>query len=791
MIIIQKPAIMFKTHSFFTVTCIAFCVFFCCITLNSLSAIEYNLIPYPQNLTSQSGTYKFNKHTVILCSFQQPEVLKLAQQFADQFELVSGKKLVVREIANADTTHAILFRTVAFSTESVEAYNLRITPLNIIMEAQAPSGFFYALQTLYQLMPAEIYAQSKISVKNWKTPCVLISESPRFAYRGLHLDVVRHFFSVEFIKKYINAMAIHKLNSFHWHLTDDQGWRIEIKKYPRLTEVASRRDETLIGHYYENFPQQFDGKPYGGFYTQEDAKEIVAYAKERFITVIPEIELPGHAQAAIAAYPYLSCTQDSTIKVATKWGVFKDVYCSRETTFTFLEDVLTEVMAIFPSNYIHIGGDESPKDRWKNCPHCQALIKSKNLKDEHELQSYFVQRIEQFVNSKGRKIIGWDEILEGGLAPNATVMSWRGIKGGIAAAQAGHDVIMTPGDHCYFDYYQSDPITEPTTIGGYTPLSKVYSYEPIPSELTKEESKHILGAQANVWTEYMPTSESVEYMAFPRLSAMAEVVWGSKENRNWDSFRKRMSAEFDRYDWLNIGASKAFFDVQFQSLITVDKKLQLSIVCDQPDAEIHYTTNGKVPTKNDAFYVAPFILTESAKITAVAFVKNKLIGKAIVKTFQISKLTGLDYTRNVNNTWYNGGNELALTDGVMGNTKVYTHWVGIGNGSDGEIVVDMKKSQSVQRFSVGLLNAPALCVMLSPEIKLFGSVDGVKYKLLAEKQLDSTTSGVWEMFRPELNFPLAVVRYLKLTVKNAGICPADRPHGGNGSLLFLDEVGVW
>jgi len=782
---------MFKSHSILSSSCIIFLLFLCCISTNSLFAIDYNLIPYPQNLTAQSGTYKFNKHTVILCSFQQPEVLKLAQQFADQFELVSGNKMAIREIVDADTTHAIIFRSVALPAESQEAYNLRITPLNIIIEAKAPNGFFYALQTLYQLMPTEIYAQSKCSVKNWKTPCVLISDSPRFAYRGLHLDVVRHFFPIEFVKKYINAMAIHKLNSFHWHLTDDQGWRIEIKKYPRLTEVGSKRDETLIGHYYENFPQQFDGKPYGGFYSQEDAKEIVAYAKERFITVIPEIELPGHAQAAIAAYPYLSCTPDSAIKVATKWGIFKDVFCPRETTFTFLEDVLTEVMAIFPSNYIHIGGDESPKNRWKTCPDCQALIKSRNLKDEDELQSYFVQRIEQFVNSKGRKIIGWDEILEGGLAPNATVMSWRGIKGGIAAAQAGHDVIMTPSNVCYLDSYQSDPTVEPTTIGGYTPLNKVYGYEPIPVELSPEEAMHVLGAQGNVWTEYMPTSERVEYMAFPRVSAMSEVVWGSKANRNWDDFCKRMPVEFDRYDQLNIGASRAFFDVQFQSAITENKKLLVTMVCDYPSAEIRYTTNGQVPTMNDALYKAPFNLIETAKITAVAFVKSKLVGKPITKAFLLSKLTGLEYTKNVKNSWYDGANTMALTDGIQGNTKVYTQWVGIGNGLDGEIVVDMKKIQPIQRFSVGLLNAPALCVQMSPEIQLYGSTDGVTYQLLAEKQLTAPTSGTWEMLRPELTFTSADVRFLKLTLKNAGICPSDRPHGGTGSLMFLDEVGAW
>jgi len=424
----------------------------------------------------------------------------------------------------------------------------------------SPTGIFYALQTLYQLLPADIYGKNRSDIKKWEIPCVNIEDAPRFSYRGLHLDVCRHFFPVEFIKKYIDAMAIHKLNRFHWHLTDDQGWRIEIKKYPLLTEIGSQRPETLIGHYYENMPQQFDNKTYGGYYTQDEAREIVKYAASKFITVIPEIEMPGHAMAAIAAYPYLSCTQ-KPLNVATKWGVFDDVFCTRETNFTFLEDVLSEIMAIFPSEYIHIGGDECPKTRWKNCPDCQARIKKLKLKDEHELQSYFIQRIEKFVNAQGRKIIGWDEILEGGLAPNATVMSWRGIDGGIAAAKSGHNVIMTPMSHCYFDFYQAEPATEPTAIGGYVPLIKVYDFEPVPKVLTAEEAKYIIGAQANVWTEYITSASHVEYMAYPRASALSEVLWTNPENKNWTRFSANMLNAFDRFKALDINASKAFFDI--------------------------------------------------------------------------------------------------------------------------------------------------------------------------------------------------------------------------------------
>lgn len=754
-------------------------------SIYSLSANEYNIIPYPQQLIPQSGVFRFNKHTTVLCSLQQSEILKLAQQFSAQFERVSGMKLSVREIAGADTANTILFQNLSNQNNS-ESYRLYISPKTISIEAGSPNGFFYGLQSLYQLMPVEIYGKKKTEGQKWIAPAVQITDKPRFAYRGLHLDVCRHFFPLEFIKKYIDAMAIHKLNTFHWHLTDDQGWRIEIKKYPLLTQIGSKRDETLIGHYYGKYPQLFDGKPYGGFYTLDEAREVVAYAKERFITVIPEIEMPGHAQAAVASYPYLSCNRDSTVKVAARWGIFPEVYCPRDSTFRFLEDVLTEIMDIFPSKYIHIGGDECPKDHWKTCPDCQALIKKLELKDENGLQSYFVHRIERFLNSKGRKIIGWDEILDGGLDPNATVMSWRGTNGGITAAKAGNDVIMTPGTYCYFDRYQSDPVSEPLTIGSYLPLNMVYQFEPIPTDLTPVEANHVVGAQANVWTEYMPTTESVEYMVFPRLSAMSEVLWSSKTNRNWDLFRKRLVSQFKRYKELNIKPSNAFYEVQFQSNPTVDHKLQITLSCDYPDAQIRYTLHGK-----SFMYKKPFILNESADVTAIALIDGKQPGKSVTRPFLISKLTGLSYNRNVNNTWYDGGNANALTDGVQGNTATYTQWVGFGKGMDCEISVDMKELKPIKRFSVGLLHASAMCVVLPTEMKIYGSVDGKNYKLLNEKQIPASTSPNWEMIRPEVTFPSAEIRFLKLQLKSGGACPSEQPDKLASSFIFLDEMCAW
>jgi hexosaminidase len=427
------------------------------------------------------------------------------------------------------------------------------------------AGVFRGLQTLRQLMPVEVEdrfralapwggastlgARPASATAALRIPAVDISDAPRFPYRGMHLDVGRHFFPVEFVKKYIDLLALYRMNTFHWHLTEDQGWRIEIRRYPRLTEVGSCRAETILEKNFDPFVG--DGMPYCGFYTQAEIREVVAYARERHILVIPEIEMPGHSVAALAAYPELACTE-GPFEVHTRWGVTPDIYCPKEETFEFLQAVLEEVMQLFPSPYIHIGGDEAPKERWEESPVAQEVIRREGLADEHELQSWFVQRIERFLNANGRRLIGWDEILEGGLAPNATVMSWRGMEGGIDAARQGHDVIMTPVSHVYFDYYQAEPDGEPLAICCFTPLEKVYGFEPVPGELAADEAPHVLGAQGNVWTEYMTTPEHVEYMALPRMLALSEVVWSPRDLRDWESFRVRLEAQLPRLDALDV-----------------------------------------------------------------------------------------------------------------------------------------------------------------------------------------------------------------------------------------------
>jgi hexosaminidase len=506
---------------------------------------ELPIIPKPFSEKQNKGKLSLKGDiTIAAISLEEKNV---ASFLVDFFKTRSVNATIVSDEKKAN----IFLRLKNDVALGKEGYKLNVTEKNVTITAREGAGLFYGVQSFFQLL----------SSSN-ELPMVEIVDQPRFAWRGLHLDVGRHFFQVDFIKKYIDLMSHFKMNTFHWHLTEDQGWRIEIKKYPKLQEIAAYRKETVIGRSSTRTRSEakYDGIPYGGYYTQQEIKEVVAYAAQRYVTIVPEIEMPGHAQAALAAYPYLGCT-GGPYEVATSWGVFKDVFCAgKETTFEFLQDVLNEVIPLFPGKYIHIGGDECPKDSWKSCPNCQQKIKELNLKDEHQLQSYFIQRMEKYINSKGKNIIGWDEILEGGLAPNAAVMSWRGEEGGIAAAQQNHDVVMTPEKLVYFDYYQAPRETEPLAIGGFTPVSTVYNYEPVPASFTSEQAKHVLGSQGNVWSEYMTTSDYVEYMVYPRAIALAEVLWSLRESKNYENFVERLKANQKLLDAWKINYAKHVFN---------------------------------------------------------------------------------------------------------------------------------------------------------------------------------------------------------------------------------------
>lgn len=519
-------------------------VLFFLMLLNQTQAAKLPLIPYPVHVENGRGHFEISPSTCIVLPHEDWELA--VKSFKDQVQNVSGIKLMIQDGKNrkADKANVILCKM--NPKLPAEAYRLNVKSQKIEIESSGQEGLFYALQTIRQLLPVEIekgVQGNSLQVK-LIVPCVKIEDEPRFPYRGMHLDVARHFFSVEYVKKYIDRMALYKFNKFHWHLTEDQGWRIEIKKYPELAKVSAWRNGTVIDMKKNEFA--YDNVRYGGYYTQDEVREIVEYARERFITVIPEIEMPGHSLAVLTAFPKLSCS-GGPFEVGRKWGVYNDVYCTREENFKFLEDVLTEVLDLFPSEYIHIGGDECPKIRWQRCAACQKRMQDEHLKDEHELQSYFIARMEKFLNNKGRQIIGWDEILEGGLAPNATVMSWRGEEGGIESARQHHQTIMTPGNYMYFDHYQADPkiVPQPQAIGGLTPLSEVYSYDPVPAVLSPEERKYIIGAQANVWTEYIKTESQVEYMIFPRMLALAEVVWSPKSTQNSESVKSGVEPKME------------------------------------------------------------------------------------------------------------------------------------------------------------------------------------------------------------------------------------------------------
>jgi hexosaminidase len=590
---------------------------------------EPQVVPQPASLQRTEGSFRIDRNVPVYVDIADSAILRTVGFLNERLQKAAGFSLDV--ISNDDPLHhrdegAILVLDAGLMKE---AYNLDVTPKGIVIEYGSGAGVFYAIQTLFQLLPEAIFADSVQRGVRWEVPCCSIEDSPRFPYRGMHLDCCLHFFDIPFLKRYIDLMALHKVNRFHWHLTEDQGWRIEIKKYPLLTEKGQWRKETVVGSLYSGI---YDGKPHGGFYTQEEARDLIKYAAERYVTIIPEIEIPGHSLAAISCYPELSCGLEDHYETATRWGIFKQVYCPKEETFKFLEDVFDEIIELFPSELIHIGGDECPKASWKKCPHCQALIRKLGLKDEYELQSWFIQRMEKYINAKGRQIIGWDEILEGGLAPNAKVMSWLGEEGGIKAAQQHHEVVMSPYPKYYLDYWQGDPDSEPLAMGGPTLLRTMYEYEPVPAVLTPEERRYIIGVEGCVWTEYMPTPARVEYMAWPRMCAIAEAGW-TRAPKDWEGFTSRLETHLGRLDRLGVGYCRNFWNpfIDFHKDTEYSKVVTMSI--DAPGAEIRYTLDGSAPTAASLLYEGPFAVNRQQRVTAAAFRNGKMIGDIKYKDF--------------------------------------------------------------------------------------------------------------------------------------------------------------
>ncbi len=599
---------------------------FCTIDLCAQQSGKLSVIPNPLQVKQQNGVFKLSARTVVQLDGGNRELKSLADILMQGIRQRTGIQIKASITVTKKAANAVTLQLIA-DTLGNEGYRLSVGPHGIVAQASKPNGLFYAIQTIYQLLPVD--RSSVTDVAGINIPAVEITDKPRFGWRGLMLDVGRYFYSADYIKKFIDYLAMHKMNIFHWHLVEDFGWRIEIKKYSKLTEVGAWRRNTNFqrGSFF------IDPNPHGGYYTQDEIREVVAYAQARYVTVVPEIELPGHVLSALIAYPELSCT-GGPFKFPEEWAIQKDIYCAgKEEVFTFLEDVLSEICELFPSEIIHIGGDEALKDRWSTCMYCQQRIKDDGLKDEYELQSYFIKRIERFLNSKGKQVIGWDEILQGGLAPNAAVMSWQGDEGGIAAARLHHPVVMCPTTHMYLDHFQGEPYLEPNAIGGHTPLRKVYAYEPVPEVLNATESKFILGVQGNIWGEFIHSPDKCDYMAYPRGAAIAEVGWSSKKNRNWDDFVRRMETQYVRYQQIGINYAKSAYQVYFEVDDHVQEKKSVVILkTDSYQPEIHYTLDGTEPLSVSSRYETPFDVKKYTTIRAATFKNGERISPVSIRS---------------------------------------------------------------------------------------------------------------------------------------------------------------
>ncbi len=765
-------------------TAVAFLIIAGTASLNAAEA-NYQVIPLPNSIKPAKGKgFSPNSKTTIVYPKGNVKMQKNAEFLSDYLSQMNEAKFAT---GTSGKSNAIILQT-GLKSANPEAYTLTVGKSSIIIKGASEAGVFYGIQTLRKATP--------VGEKSVIYPAVTIADAPRFEYRGMHLDIARHFFPVSFVKKYIDMIALHNMNKFHWHLTEDQGWRIEIKKYPRLTEVGAWRSETVIGHN----TGKFDGKPHGGFYTQDEIRDIVKYAQDRYVTVIPEIDLPGHMLAALASYPELGCT-GGPYEVEKSWGVFDDVLCAgREKTYTFLEDVLTEVCELFPSKYIHIGGDESPKVRWEKCPDCQAKIKELGLKDDKKhkkefyLQSYVMERMEKFLNDKGRRIIGWDEILEGTLAPNATVMSWRGEAGGIEAARMGHDVIMTPNNYLYFDYYQStDTKNEPDAIGGYVPVEMVYSYEPMSKELTPAEQKLVLGAQANIWTEYIPTTQQVEYMAMPRMAALADVQWTQPAKKDYADFLKRIPRLLSLYDLLDYNYATHLYDVKADLKPNTNKGTLDVILSTLDNAPIYYTLDGTEPSVNSAKYTETISLNKNAVIKAKAIRANGKNSRTFSEKVNLSKSSlkpiTLLTTPDRNYTYTGAG---LLNDGLTGDTNYKTgRWMGF-QGTDLIAVIDLQQDTEISKAGIRtnivtgdwILDAENFIVSVSDDGKNFTPVAGIQTNLTDQTEHWKGVVSHTVTFNP------VKTRYVKITVEPFKAFP--KWHGANGKpYIFVDEISIF
>ena len=744
---------------------------------------NYEVVPMPLEInTTQQASFLLKSGVTVYYPAGNEKMQRNAEFLASYVKAQTGIELQVQ--AGEGGKGGIVLQ-LGLANDNPEAYQLKVDANQVVISSPSEAGVFYGIQTLRK-------AVDVAEGSNVELPAVEIKDQPRFGYRGMMLDVGRHFFSIDEIKTYIDMMALHNINRFHWHLSEDQGWRIEIKKYPKLTEIGSMRKETVIGHN----SGKYDGKPYGGFYTQEQAKEIVAYAAERYITVIPEIDLPGHMQAALAAYPELGCT-GGPYEVWTQWGVSDNVLCAgNDQTIQFIKDVLAEIVEIFPSEYIHVGGDECPKVKWSTCPKCQARIKALGLKSdnkhtkEERLQSYVIHEAEEFLNSKGRKMIGWDETLEGGLAPNATVMSWRGEAGGIEAAKQHHDVVMTPNTYLYFDYYQSkDTETEPMAIGGYLPIERVYSYEPMPKSLSPEEQKYIVGVQANLWTEYIPDFKQVQYMVLPRMAALSESQWCAPEKKNYEAFLQRVSRLVNIYAKNGWNYATHIFDVMLDLKPNTETGTLDAVARTIDNAPIYYTLDGSEPTTASEKYTDVIKIDKPCTLRTVAIRpsgSSKITKDEI--SFSKSSMKPITMLQPINKQYEFSG-ATVLVDGMTGNMNYKTgRWIAFYT-NDLEAVIDLKEATEISSMTLHtcvekgdwIFDTRGITVSVSDDNQTFKEVASEAYPAMKESDPN-------QIYTHELKFDPVKTRYVKVKALSEQKIPSW--HGGKGKpgFLFVDEI---
>ena len=742
---------------------------------------DIHIVPKPKELIVNPGAFEFTADTKFVVDGEFAEVVNFLRE---KFNRSAKWDLEVVTAAPANNFVELVIET---SLEE-EAYVLEVTKEKVTIKAKGYSGFLYGLETVRQLLPVSIESNTVVEAVDWVVPNVDITDAPRFKWRGFMMDVSRHFFGKDYILATIDQLALLKMNTLHLHLVDDQGWRIEIKKYPKLTQVGGFRvDQEDKPWKARPTPELGTKATFGGFYTQEDIKEIVAYASSKGVNVVPEIEMPAHVMSAIAAYPELSCFQHQIMVPSGGVWPITEIYCpGKESTFTFLENVLLEVMELFPSQYIHIGGDEATKTNWKVCADCKKRVRDEGLANVEELQSYFIKRMEGFISSKGRTLIGWDEILEGGLAPGATVMSWRGVKGGLEASEAGHDVVMSPNSHCYFDFYQGDQDLEPLAWGGNLPLSKVYKFDPIVEEMTPEQANHVLGGQANLWTEYVPTEAQAQYMTFPRLAALAESVWSQKEDKDWLDFSRRVSDLFKRYDVLGINYAKSVYQVSMDATVLESGALSLVLESEFPDSDIRFTLDGSPVSEESEEYSSPVIINKTTTVKAQVFKEGEPIGVLFEKTIIFHKAAGKPVTYiNRYHDSYQGAKELGMVNVMRGSKNFHDgQWQG-WLGDDMELVIDLENPTDIKKVTIGSLENQGSGIYFPVGVEVLLSDNGKNYKSAGAINRPYAVNSNSELKDFVLEIGQQTARYVKVIARNLGTPPT-----GGGSWMFIDEVIV-